>query len=104
MIHTQLLRPQRLRNNRLFWEQYPGLVWSNPQADDSAYICAALLRPHFVIILDLCAEFGLERFEAEWRTLLQKGELAKVNRAKPLVERILGNIRAGFEDATRRNE
>ena len=103
-IHPLLLRPQRLPNNRLFWENYPGLVWSNPQADDSAYICAALLKPHFTIILGLCAEFGLERVETEWHSLLREGEMGKVNRAKPLVERILGNIKTGFEDATRRNK
>jgi hypothetical protein len=83
--------------------RYPGLIWSNPDADDSAYICAALLKPLFDIILDICIEFGLERIDAEWQTLLQDGEPAKVNRAKPLVERILRNIKIGFEDASRRN-
>jgi hypothetical protein len=80
------------------------LVWSNPQADDSAYIYAALLKPHFAIILDLCAEFGLERVEAEWQSLLQEGEMAKVNRAKPLVERMLHNIRKEFEERRVRKE
>jgi len=59
---------------RLFWEKYLGLVWLNPQADDSAYICAALLKPHFTIILEIFAEFGLERVETEWQSLLQEGE------------------------------
>ena len=103
MIDPRLLRSERRQSSPLFWARYPGLVWSNPRASDSAYICAALLKPHFDIILDVCVEFGLERVEAEWQTLLSHGETAKVNRARPLTERILDHIRMGFEDATRKN-
>ena len=97
------MRPDRPGGGPAFWQRYPGLVWSNSQANDSAYICAALLKPHFDIILDISIEFGLERVEAEWQTLLKDGESYYVNRAKELVERMLRNIRLGFEDASRRN-
>jgi hypothetical protein len=103
MIDNRLLRPERRQTSAEFWTRYPELVWSNPHAEDSAYICAALLRPNFDILLDICAEFGLERVETEWRSLLQHGEVVRVNRARPIVDRMLRNIRIGFEDATRRN-
>jgi len=44
-----------------FWQRHPGLVWSNPGADDSVHIRAALLRPTFTRLLDVVLEFGLER-------------------------------------------
>ena len=81
MIDLRLLRSERRQSSPLFWARYPGLVWSNCRADDLAYIFAALLKPHFDIILDICVEFGLEWVEAEWQALLLHGEAAKVNRA-----------------------
>lgn len=76
-----------------FWQKHPGLVWSNPAADDSVFIRAALLRPRFSRLLDISLEFGLERLQAEWKTLTGLPEA--VVAAKP-VERILRHIDEGF--------
>jgi hypothetical protein len=103
MIHTKLLRPDRHASSQIFWARFPGLVWSNPEADDSAHICAELLRPHFTTLLSIAMEFGLDRLKEEWEQLLSNGEPAKVKRARPLVERILHNIEQGFLDASKRN-
>lgn len=81
-----------------FWRRHPGLVWSNPGADDSAFISAALLRPRFTRLLDLAAEFGLERLRTEW-DLLRAEDSAEARRAAASVERILGNIEKGFARA-----
>lgn len=76
-----------------FWQRHPGLVWSNPAADDAVYIRAALLRPRFSRLLDIALEFGLDRMRSEWRTLADLPDA--VAAAKP-VERILRHIEEGF--------
>jgi len=75
--------------NNLFWQRHPGLVWSNPEAEDAVYIRAALLRPRF----------GFERVQSEWRYLLGD-PTPEVERARPAVERILKNIATGFASAS----
>src|SRR5437016_3847106 len=55
-----------------FWQKHPGLVWSNPEADDGVHIHAALLRPRFDRLLDIAVEFGLDRLRLEWSTLLEE--------------------------------
>lgn len=77
-----------------FWRQHRGLVWSNPDADDSTHIRAALVRPRFSQLLKIAAEFGLERVQAEWR-VLKSEPTAEVEKARPIVERILANIEEG---------
>ena len=78
-----------------FWQSHPGLVWSNPGADDATHIRAALLRPRFGRLLDIAVEFGLERVRREW-DLLERDPTLEVNRARPIVTRILTNIEKGF--------
>lgn len=85
-----------------FWQRHPGLVWSNPDADDSVYICAALLRPRFSRLLDIAVEFGLESVRQEWE-LLRAEATPEASRAAESVERILGNIQKGFALAAARN-
>jgi hypothetical protein len=85
-----------------FWRQHPGLVWSNPAADDSVHIRAALLRPTFTRLLDIAVEFGLERTQNEWAEL--QGETTReVERAAPAVARIFTNLEKGFALAPRRH-
>jgi hypothetical protein len=91
-----------MANRREFWAKYPGLVWSNPEADDAIYIRAALLRPRFTRLLPIAVEFGLERVKYEWDVLIEEGTPAAV-RARPIVERILGNIEKGFAIASSTN-
>ena len=91
-----------MANRRAFWLRHPGLVWSNPEADDSAFICAALLRPRFSRLLDIAAEFGVERLQREW-ALLQAEETPEARRAEAAVERILSHIEKGFSLAAAQN-
>jgi hypothetical protein len=83
-----------------FWQKHPGLVWSNPAADDAVHIRAALLRPRFSRLLDIALEFGLERVRAEWAALRDAGLPEAAAAAKP-VERILRHIEEGFQFAAR---
>jgi len=87
---------------REFWQRHRGLVWSNPDADDSARIRAALVRPRFRRLLGIALEFGLERVQSEWE-LLQGDKTFEVERARLSVERILTNIEKGFAIAAIRN-
>jgi len=87
-----------------FWKKHREVVWSNPAADDSVHMRAALVRPRFSLLLDIALEFGLERLRSEW-TELQKDETREIERARPSVERILEHIEKGFAiaDAGRAN-
>ena len=85
-----------------FWERHRGVVWSNPAANDSVHIRAALVRPRFTLLLEIALEFGLERLRSEW-TELQKDESREIARALPSVERILEHIEKGFTIAATRN-
>jgi hypothetical protein len=78
-----------------FWEQFPGLVWSNQNASDTISIRAALTQPHFEILLRVAQEFGLERLRSEWQILTEEGT-EETRRAAPIVDRILSNIEKGF--------
>ncbi len=78
-----------------FWEKHRGLVWSNPDAGDSAHIRAALMRPRFTQLLEIAVEFGLKRVREEWE-ILQTEPSREVASARPVVERILEHIEKGF--------
>ena len=78
-----------------FWHKHRGLVWSNPDADDAVFLRAALVRPRFGRLLDVALEFGLDRVQYEWEEL-QQDKSPQVERARPIVERILANIATGF--------
>jgi len=85
-----------------FWQTHRGLVWSNPAANDSAHIRAALVRPRFGRLLDIVVEFGLERVRGEWAEI-QQDDTREIARAREPVERILANIGKGFELAAARH-
>lgn len=85
-----------------FWQRHRGLVWSNPAADDSAHIRAALVRPRFSQLLSIVGEFGLERVREEWQALAADAT-PEVQKARPIVERILANIEEGRRLAARGN-
>jgi hypothetical protein len=87
---------------RGFWSRHRGLIWSNPDADDSNFIRAALVRPRFSQLLDIALQFGLDRIRGEW-TELQLDNSAEVARARPIVERILANVEKGFARASAGN-
>lgn len=52
--------------HKQFWRRHPGLVWSNPEADDVVHIRAALLRSRFDRLLDIAVEFGTEALKRRW--------------------------------------
>ncbi len=81
-----------------FWDQFPGLVWSNSHASDSVMIRAALSRPRFEQLLNIVTEFGLERMQSEWK-VLDEENTTETQRARSAVERILRNIAEGFSHA-----
>ena len=88
--------------HQAFWNKHPGLVWSNPEADDAVHIRAALLRPRFDRLLDIAIEFGLERLRCEWSTLWQENT-TETRSAQISVERILANIEKGFSSVASRD-
>ncbi len=85
-----------------FWDQFPGLVWSNEHASDDIMIRAALSRPKFEQLVMIAAEYGLNRLQNEWNVLDQEST-DETNKARPVVERILRNINQGFNHAKTRN-
>ena len=85
-----------------FWQKHRGLVWSNPAADDSVHLQAALLKPRFSQLLDLAVEFGIARLRREG-VALQSGDTRDSARARESVERILTHIERGFAIAAARN-
>ena len=85
-----------------FWKKHPGLVWSNPAADDSMHIRAALVRPRFDRLLDIAIEFGVQRLRDEWAEL-QSHDNREIDRARAPVERILTHIEKGFARAASRD-
>lgn len=91
-----------MKSTAAFWDQHPGLAWSNPDADDSTRIRSALLRPRFHRLLEIATEFGIDRLHTEWKALLAGADDA-VDRARDSVERILRNIEKGFTDADTRS-
>ena len=83
-----------------FWAQYPELCWSNRQASDLIHIRAALCRPKFDCLLNIAHAFGLKKLQSEWATLCSRADPSpEVERARPVVERILQNIEEGFRRA-----
>lgn len=84
-----------------FWAQYPELCWSNRKASDLVHIRAALCRPRFDCLLNIAHAFGLKRLQCEWDALSSDADpLPEVERARPVVERVLRNIEEGFRRAT----
>lgn len=57
--------------DRQFWDKYPGVVWSNPQASDSVMISNALLQGRLDVLKDAEEHFGPELLLIEWNKILQ---------------------------------
>lgn len=62
-------------NRRAFWDNHPGLVWSNRNAPDDAFISAALRKNRFLQLLDIAKEFGPERLREQWLRELAEGDI-----------------------------
>lgn len=79
-------------------DHFKGLVWSNPNAPDSAYIRAALLKPRFLQLLEMAKIVGLERIQQEWAVLVAE-DSSEAQGASKSVERILRNMSEGARRA-----
>ena len=101
LLETRYPYPMAERHQE-FWKKHPGLVWSNPEANDAIQIRATLLRPQFDRLLDIAGEFGLERLRLEWSILLDE-HTSETSRAHDSVERILTNIENGFSSVASGN-
>src|SRR5438128_146794 len=62
-------------NRRAFWDRHPGLVWSNRNAPDDAFISAALRKNRFLQLLDIAKEFGPERLRQQWQRELGENDI-----------------------------
>lgn len=81
-----------------FRQKYRKLVWSNPEAPAEVFVRQALLKPDFSVLLDAATEFGLDFVDQQW-TLLQAEASQEAVRATPVTQRMLRNIRHGYEQA-----
>lgn len=75
------------------------LAWSNPDAPVDLLLRRALVSGDFSVVLEASAELGLDRVTKEW-IALQADADPTVKKIAPVTERILRNIRAGFEQAS----
>lgn len=75
------------------------LAWSNPDAPVDLLLRRALVSGDFQAILDASAELGLDRVTQEWLAMAGDAD-PTVKKIAPVTERVLRNIRAGFEQAS----
>jgi hypothetical protein len=64
-------------NRRAFWDRHPGLVWSNRNAPDEAFISAALRKGRFLQLLEIAVEFGVDRLRHQWEIEKKCGDLSE---------------------------
>jgi hypothetical protein len=69
--------PPNTPNRRAFWDRHPGLVWSNRNAPDDAFISAALQKGRFLQLLEIAIEFGVFRLRRQWELEKQAGDLSE---------------------------
>ncbi len=76
-----------------FWDQYPGVVWSNPDASDTVMIRNAIIRPKMGVLRAVASRYGIERMRQEWKVLcddplmnLSASGIKAVNRCLDQVE------------------
>ena len=86
-----------------FWDNYPGIVWSNPEAPDSVMICNALLQRKKKVLVEVASRFGGQRLRREWEHLkseapafpeIQKAIAPKVPEMDALVDSLSQGIYA----------
>lgn len=81
-----------------FQQKYKHLVWSNPEASAATFIRQALLKPDYQTLLDAALEFGLDALDEQWR-ILQAENAPAAKRAAPTTQRMLDNLRHGYQQA-----
>ncbi|QDQ25495.1 hypothetical protein FNU76_03500 [Chitinimonas arctica] len=88
----------RARDKKTFRDKYPTLVWYKSTAEPAVLIRAALVQPKFQMLLDAAVYFGLDAVEKEWAALIA-GDDEEAKRAAHITDRLLRNIRLGYEQA-----
>ena len=81
-----------------FRERHHLLAWSNPGASPTVLLRRALVAPEFSTLLDAALEFGVDEVVQEWESLKSSGD-PEAKRAAPITDRILRNIRHGYQQA-----
>ena len=81
-----------------FRERHRLLAWSNPGASPAVLLRRALVAPEFGTLLDAALEFGVDEVIREWERLKSSGD-PEAKRAAPITDRILRNIRHGYQQA-----
>lgn len=81
-----------------FRERHRLLAWSNPGASPTVLLRRALVAPEFSTLLDAALEFGVDEVVQEWESLKSSGD-PEAKRAAPITDRILRNIRHGYQQA-----
>jgi hypothetical protein len=71
-----IVKTSEFTNHREFWDRHPGLVWSNRNAPDDAFISAALRKGRFLQLLDIAVEFGIDRLKTAWKVELSCDDLS----------------------------
>jgi hypothetical protein len=82
-----------------FWSQYPGVVWSNPDASDTVMIRNALVRPKMYVLRAVGARFGIERMRQEWKVLCEDPLMNLSPAGRDVVSRCLNEVEAEFQHA-----
>ncbi len=77
-------------------KKYSFLVWSHREASDRSLLRAALLNPHFDILLDAVWAFGIDRLYREWDAVKDTPEAQSV---ADYTEEKLRHLKAGVEMA-----
>lgn len=81
-----------------FRERNRLLAWSKPGASSTVLLRRALVAPEFSTLLDAALEFGVDAVVQEWESLKSSGD-PEAKRAAPITDRILRNIRHGYQQA-----
>jgi hypothetical protein len=90
--------PSRSAPAVAFRERHRLLAWSNPGASPTVLLRRALVAPEFSTLLDAALEFGVDAVIEEWESLKSSGD-PEAKRAAPITDRILRNIRHGYQHA-----
>ena len=82
-----------------FWAKYPGVVWSNPDADDTVMIRNAIIRPKMYVLRAVASKFGIERMRQEWK-ILRDSPLMNISQSRrKACDRCLHEVAAELQHA-----
>ena len=79
------------------WKKFPELNWSNRMAPDDVWIACALSQPRLLTLIAIAKRFGINRLEKIWGKLKANPDEEEIRRVLPITERMLSNIKIGFE-------